>query len=181
MILNSKNNNFVIRYPKNFFNPKIVKRYESYLKRLPIPYESLEDYMSASIQAITFPAISPETVEQILYEDRVSAKGGKRLHNYFDRNITITMKLYEGYINYWVMFDLLCEYWALDTKDKYLPDLTLSFMDHTGFEFVAVNFKQIIYKSLSEVELNYSSNTAEFKNFTVGFEYNYMKVLNRKQ
>jgi hypothetical protein len=181
MILNSKNNNFVVRFPKNFFYPSIVKKYTTYLKRLPIPYESVADYMSASIQAVSFPALTAETVEQTLYEEPVTAKGGKRFERYLTREISMTLKSYEGWINYWILFDQMFAYYDLDSTEKYLPDLTLSFLDHTGFEFVSINFQQIVMKGISELELNYASNTAEFRNFSVSFTYNYISILKRLQ
>jgi hypothetical protein len=181
MILNSKNNNFIITIPKNFVYPSIVKKYETYLKRLPLPYDSVSDYLNASVQAMSFPSLSTELVEQVLYEDPVSAKGGKRIQTYLSRDFTMTFKSYEGYINYWIMYDLLWAYWDLDNKNKFLPDITLTFMDHTGFEFITVVFKQIILYGISEIELNYSSNTAEFKTFTAQFKYNYIDIQKRLQ
>jgi hypothetical protein len=179
MILNSRNNNFIVRFQKNFFYPEIVKKYETYLKRLPIPYENLQDYMTAGIQAISFPSLNAETVEQTLYEDPITAKGGLNPIYWLDRNFTITFKSYEGYINYWVMFDLFFDYYNMNQKNKYLGDVTISFLDQTGFEFIAVELSQVTYTSLSELELNYSSNTAEFRNFTASFKYNYINIKKR--
>jgi hypothetical protein len=179
MILNSRNNNFVIRFPHNFFYPSIVEKYSTYLKRLPIPYENVADYMSASIQSVTFPALSTETVEQTLYEEPITAKGGKRIERYLDRKFTISLKSYEGWINYWIFFDQMFAYYELDNKEKYLPELTLSFLDQTGFEFIAINFQQIVMTGISELELNYASNTAEFRNFSVDFTYNYIRIMKR--
>jgi hypothetical protein len=176
MILNSRNSNFIVRFNRGFIYDSIVKRYELYIKRLPIPYESIHDYLTASIQAMTFPAINVEPVEQTLYEDPYTSKGGKRYDTYFDRTFTITFKTYEGYINYWIMYDLFRAYYDLDNKDKFLKDINLSFMDHTGFELMNINYHQIVMTSLSELELNYSSNTAEFRTFTAGFKYNYINI-----
>ena len=181
MILNSKNSNFIITIPSNFVYPDIVSRYETYLKRLPLPYDSVSDYLNASVQGMSFPALSTELVEQTLYEDQVSAKGGKRIQNYLSREFTMTLKTYEGYINYWIFYDLLWAYWGLDNKNKFLPDITVTFLDHTGFEFMTVIFKQIILYGISEIELNYSSNTADFKTFTVNFKYNYIEIKKRLQ
>ena len=179
MILNAKNNNFIVRFNKGFFYPSIVEKYETYLKRLPMPYESLHDYMTASIQWMSFPPLTAEPVDQILYEDNYSSKGGLRLERYLDRNFNITFKLYEGYINYWVMFDTFRAFYDLDNKEKFLPDITLSFLDQTGFEFIAVHFSQIIATNISELELNYSSNVAEFKTFNMNFRYNYIDIKKR--
>ena len=179
MILNAKNNNFIVNFNKGFFYPSIVKKYESYIKRLPIPYETLHDYMTASIQAISFPALTAEPVDQILYEDNYSSKGGFRLERYLERNFNITFKLYEGYINYWVLFDTFRAFYDLDNTEKFMPGITISFLDQTGFEFIAVELNQILINSISELELNYSSNVAEFKTFNMNFRYNYIKIKKR--
>jgi hypothetical protein len=179
MILSAKNNNFIVRFNKGFFYESVVNKYETYIKRLPIPYENLHDYMTAGIQAMTFPALTAEPVEQILYEDNYTSKGGLRLERYLERQFNITFKLYEGYINYWVMFDMFRAFYDLDNKEAFLPDVTLSFLDQTGFEFVAVEFHQVLMTNISELELNYSSNTAEFKTFNMNFKYNYIKIKKR--
>jgi hypothetical protein len=179
MILSSKNNNFIFRFNQGFFYPSIVQRYETYLKRLPIPYQTLHDYMTASIQAVTFPALTAEPVEQILYEDNYTSKGGLRLERYLSRDFNLTFKLYEGYINYWVMFDLFRAFYDLDNREKFLSDVSLTFLDATGFEFFAVEMHQILITSISELELNYSSNAADFKTFNASFKYNYIKFKKR--
>jgi hypothetical protein len=79
------------------------------------------------------------------------------------------------------MFDMFFEFYSMDQKDKYLGDITLSFLDQTGFEFVAIEFSQVTLTALSSLELNYSSNTAEFTNFTADFKYNYIKINKRLQ
>ena len=181
MILNSRNNNFIVRLQRGWFYSDIIRKYETYIKRLPIPYDNLQDYMTAGIQAMSFPSLSAETVEQTLYEDPIVAKGGHNPIWYLDREFTLTFKSYEGYINYWIMFDMFFEFYSMDQKDKYLGDITLSFLDQTGFEFVAIEFSQVTLTALSSLELNYSSNTAEFTNFTADFKYNYIKINKRLQ
>jgi hypothetical protein len=181
MILTSKNNNFIVTFNQGWFYPDIVRRYETYIKRLPVPYQNLHDYMTASVQAMSFPALSAEPVEQVLYEDNYTSKGGLRLERYLDRKINLTFKLYEGYINYWVMFDTFRAFYDLDNKEAFMPDLSVTFLDQTGFEFITVQFHQIVILNISEVELNYSSNTAEFKTFNMSLNYNYIKIQKRLQ
>jgi hypothetical protein len=189
MILSAKNNNFIVRFNQGFFYPSIVKKYETYIKRLPIPYETLHDYMTASVQAMTFPSLTADPVEQLVNDNMYSSRGGFYFEKYLTRDFNITFKLYEGYINYWVMFDLFQEFYSsaantpkdkLNTKKSpFLPDVTITFLDQTGFEFVAVELNEILLTSLSEVELNYSSNTAEFKTFNANFKYNYIAIKKR--
>jgi len=128
---------------------------------------------------MSFPSLNIDTAEQISSTDPYSSKGGRRLQSYLDRTFTITFKTYEGYINYWVMFDMFMEYYNLDNKEAFLPDINLTFLDHTGFELLTINFNEIIFTSLSELELNYSSNVAEFKTFTAGFKYNFIDIQKR--
>ena len=138
---------------------------------------------------MTFPSLTAEPVEQLINDNMYSSKGGFYFEKYLTRDFNITFKLYEGYINYWVMFDLFQEFYssvANTPKDKltaknrpFLPDVTVTFLDQTGFEFVAVELNQILLTSLSEVELNYSSNTAEFKTFNANFKYNYIAIKKR--
>jgi hypothetical protein len=179
MILNSRNTNYIISFPKNFLYPKVQERYASLLKRLPLPYDSVTDYMNASIQSLTFPGVSVENVEQTLHEDKVQWKGGFRMGKQFDKNFDITFKSYEAYINYWMMFDQFEEFLSYDNENEFLPNLTLSFLDQDGFELVTITYKQITMMSISELELNFSSNSAEFQSFTCGFHYNYFEVKRR--
>lgn len=125
------------------------------------------------------PSLSIDTVEQISSTDPYVSKGGKRFETYIDHSFNITFKTYEGYINYWIMFDLFREYYAFDNKQAFLPDINITFLDHIGFELLNINFNEIIFTSLSELELNYSSNTAEFRSFTAGFKYNFISVQKR--
>ena len=179
MILNSKNNNYIISFPKNFLYSTVQDRYWPMLKRLPLPYDSITDYMNASIQQFSFPGVNAENVEQTLYEDKVQWKGAYRLGKLMSKDFDMTFKSYEGYINYWMMHDQFREFLAYDNKEEFLPNLTLSFLDQDGFELISIVFKQITMTSISELELNFSSNTSEFQQFTCGFHYNYMEIKNR--
>lgn len=179
MILNSKNSNFIFNFPKNFIYNNIQERYKTYLKRLPLPYDSVSDYMNASIQSITFPGGSVENTEQMLYEDKVKWKGGLDVNNQINKEFTITFKNYEGYINYWIMFDLFLEFNSYDNDREFLPDVNISFLDHSGYEFIVFEYKQLLFNEISELELNFSSNISEFQNFTCSFTYNYFNIKRR--
>lgn len=179
MILNSRNNNFIVGFPKTFLYQRVQERYAPLLKRLPLPYDSVTDYLNASIQSMTMPSISAENVSQTLYEDGIQWKGGYRIGKYMEKDFTITFKSYEAYVNYWIMFDQFQEFLAYDNENQYLPNMTLSFLDQDGFELVVFEFKQITMTGLSELELNFSSNTAEFNNFTCDFHYNYLTIKRR--
>jgi hypothetical protein len=179
MILNSRNSNFLLTFPKNFLYPKIQERYKTYLKRLPLPYDDVTDYLNAAIQSTSFPGADIGIVEQRLYEDPVKWKDGFSARVNFKKEFTVEFKSYEGYINYWMMFDLLMEYSDYDNKEPFLPSITLSFLDQTGFELIVYEFQQVIMTEISSLELNFTSNAADFQSFSCTFNYNYFKVKRR--
>lgn len=179
MILNSRNNNYILNFPRNFLYPKINKRYAPIYKRLPYPYDSPVDFLNASVQQMTMPSISAENAQQVLYEDGVQWKGAYRLGKYMSKDFSVTFKSYEGYVNYWMMHDMFEEFLAYDNENEFLPNMSLSFLDQNGFELINIEYKQITMTGISELELNFSSNTADFQTFTCDFHYNYVTVNRR--
>lgn len=179
MILNSKNNNFFIEFPKTFFYKDVVNKYEFYIKRLPNPYETIKDFVNSSIQGISFPAVSLETVDQLLFDDKVKWKDGFDFKKQFEKTFTITFKSFEGYINYWIMFEQLYNFYDYDADNEFFPDMTLSLLDNTGFELIAFTFKKILMTGLSSLDLSYTSNVPDFNTFTVDFAYNYFELKRR--
>jgi len=179
MILGSKNNSFRVTFPKNFLYPQIEEKYSKFIKKLNSPYESTIDYLNSSIQQITFPGANTETVRQTLHEDPVQWKAGYRMGIEFEREFDITFKNYEGYLNYWIMFEQLREYLDYDQKDEFMPNMSIQFLDYSGYEFVSLEYKQIIMRSITELDLNYSSNTPEFQTFSCGFSFNYFELKQR--
>lgn len=179
MIPNAKNNNFFVTLTDLFFYPEIIEKYKFYVDRLPNPYENIPDFVNSSIQGISFPSIDMGTVEQSLMEEPVRWKDGFNFDKTMDKSFVITFKLFEGYINYWIMFDQLRKFYEYDTKNEFFPPMTVSFLDNTGFELIAFKFNKVLMTSLSSLDLTYAENIPEFQTFDVGFTYNYFDVENR--
>jgi len=183
MILNSKNNQFVFRFPKGFINPQIEEKYNYYLKRLPTPFDSITDYVNHTIQSVTFPSVASEEVEQwVGRRTEVDGKGlGKNpqywrqsldLDRVIPKEFTVSLKAADGYLNYWVLFENYRNYLTLTNMDDYFPDMNIMYLDRDGYQLITIDFKQPIMKGISEVEMNYSSTAMEFRTFTVNFKYN---------
>jgi len=179
MILNAKNNNFRLEFPKQFFYDEVIDKYKFYLKRLPMPYDNIRDFINASIQGVSFPAASGPMVDQTLYDDPVKWRGRGSLERWIDREFSVTFKLYEGYINYWIMFEQLQKFYSYDQRNYMMDDLVLSFLDNSGFEIIAFKFMKIVYHGISSLDLSFSSNVPEFQTFTCDFVFNYMDIIKR--
>jgi len=179
MIRNAKNNNFRIEFPREFFFDEVVKKYEFYIKRLPVPYTTIRDFINASIQGVTFPAASGPIVDQTLYDDPIKWRGRGNLERWISREFSITFKLYEGYINYWIMFEQLQQFYSYKQPNYMIGDIVLSFLDNTGFELIAFNCQNVVYQGISSLDLSFSSNVPDFKTFQCDFVFNYMDVKKR--
>lgn len=178
MILNARQNGFIFNFPKGFIYPNVVQKYEGYIKRLPIPYDTVTDFINATIQSVNFPTLrSIDSAEQIRPGGfRQSYKSATTLQNLIQREFSVTFKLGEGFINYWVIYDNIVKFLDFQNPNEYLPDFRLLLLDNDGIIMASVILQQPIVTSLSEIQLNYSSSTPGFSTFSVGFKCNYVDV-----
>lgn len=180
MILNNLSNQFIIRFPQSFFYTEIRDRWGPIVKRLKLPYENLEDFMNSSIQSIDFPAVELNTVEQAQQQFRVTYRGGKELEPIFDKNLTLTFKLSEGFITYWILFEQIELFMQVyQVKSPFWDPMYVSFLDHHGFELVAFSFEKIVPTSLSQFNISYATTAAEFNTFTLNLRYSRFKIKRR--
>ena len=176
MLINARQNSFFFQFPKGFFPDSLEKKYISYVKRMPLPYDTLRDFMNSTIQSISFPTFnSIDDVEQIRpggFKQRY--KSSTNLQNLTKREFSISFKMGEGFINYWIMYDCISNFLDFNNPEQYLPDMILRTLDNNGVVLASITLQQSIFTSLSEVQLNYSSTTPAFSTFSVGFKCNYV-------
>lgn len=183
MILNSKNNQFVFRFPKGFINEEIQTKYDFYLKRLPTPFENILDYVNHTIQSVTFPSVGSDEIEQFV--GRKTSVDGKNvtknpqywrqtmdMSRILPKEFTVNLKAADAYLNYWVLFEVFKAYLEIPNMEDYFPDMSIMYLDREGYQLLTVDMKQPIMKGISEVEMNYSATAMEFRTFSVTFKYN---------
>ena len=125
--------------------------------------------MSYTVQSVSWPAIDAQIAEQDLGNDYRVFKGGFDAQKYLNKEIIITFRTVEGYLNYFVMLDAWEQYWKLESEDTFVPNFTLRLLDNYGFQIMSVNYYNIVYKTLSELEISYASNVPEFRTFSCTF------------
>lgn len=174
MILNSRNNLFNFKFPRNFVPQAVVDKYKVYLKRMPGNLiEEPVDYINYSVQGINLPAITFEPIQQSPNDGTTMYhRGLVPIQNTIDRQFSIEFQLLDGYINYWMLQDLLLYYYNRENTKPFLDDLKLQILDAEGIQVMSVVFEKPILNSISELQLNFSSNVAEFQTFTCNFYYN---------
>jgi len=178
MILNSKNNSFDFRFPKQFVPTDVSEKYKDYLNKIPgTLFEEPIDFINYGIQAINLPGITYDPITQQDNDGTTRYFRGKvPIQNTITRQFTLTMQLMDGYINYWMMTDILLYYYAPTTKQKYLDDLKIRILDQEGLGIASITFEKPILHQISELNLNMSENVAEFNTFDLNFSYNKFNI-----
>ncbi|HPI81807.1 MAG TPA: hypothetical protein PK122_01040 [Candidatus Paceibacterota bacterium] len=179
MILNSLNNQFVVQFPKGFFYPEIVAKWEPVVQRLKLPYQTMEDFINATVQSVTFPSVELPPVEQGQGQFKIQYRPGKELEPLLEKNLTVTFKLSEGFISYWILFEQVESFIEYRESLPFWPPMYVSFLDHKGFELVAFSFEKIIPLSLSQFEISYAQTAAEFNTFNMTLRYNRYNIKRR--
>jgi len=172
MILNVRNNSFVFLFPENFFSDNIKEKYKSYYQSLILPYDSIDDFMSSTVQSIDFPAWNMELAQQTRpLGKKQEYKSSKPLKELFTREITLTMKISDAYLNYFIFLENALEFLDFSNKQQTLSPLRLMLLSNEGYSVSSIIFNKPILKSQTGIKLSYSSVTPQFNTFEIKFQY----------
>lgn len=177
MLLNPKGNSFYFVFPKGFFPDVISEKYMPYLKKQPIPYDNLQTYVNSTIQSISFPSMSIDTVEQIrVLGKKVAYKSSTPIQNMFTTDLNITFRNVDGFINYFIMLDTILYFLNFINPQIFIQDLPMRIMDSEGNIVVSVTFQEVTLTGFGELEMNYTSNAPTASTFNLGFKFNYLDI-----
>lgn len=178
MIIGSRSSNFIFNFPKNFILDSIEEKYAPYIKRMPLPYDTVLSVMNANVQSVTFPGLAMEPVEQTRkYGLKQNYKNAVPLSDLYTRDMSVTIRSLDGYINYWIMQDNAIAYLNLGEKAPlYLEDLHIRFLDQEGHVVNTTRFSGIVLTGISEIQTSYSDNNPEFHDFTLSFRFNIINI-----
>jgi hypothetical protein len=180
MILNANLSSYAIWFPQNFFYPEIEKEWLPVIKRLKLPYQTLEDFINANVQSLNFPRIDLTPVTQQQSEYLITYRGGKEIEPLLDKNLTVTFKMSEGLLTYWILFNQIELYLKYEDTQPFWPSLFTSFIDNNGFEILNFEFQKTVPIGLSAFDVSYSKNDAAFQTFTLNLRYNRFKITYKK-
>lgn len=185
MLLNPLSQNCVIWFPANFFYNEVVKLWKPVFKRKFLPYLTIEDMFNAQITQISFPSVSVSNPNQQLQNYQITKRQGKQLDQTMSKNISLTIKLSESYMTYFIarqQMDLYFKYGqGTGIKNLYMPPLNVTILDEGGFENITYTYYQLTPQSLSDFDLSYSAKPGNFSTFTWGFQYNYFDIYYRDE
>jgi hypothetical protein len=193
MILNSRQNSFVVNLPQDFFSEKVNAKYEKYYRNLILPYRSLSDFMSSTIQSVTFPGLVSPTLTQTRTLGKVQDfQPAKPIADRSTRELKLTFKLTDAYLNYFIMMDTVLNFLepsnvspnntqkslgqalsaqSADGNHPFFSPIRVTLLNNEGFGVSSLIFNRPIITNFGSVTLSYSATTPQFQTFTVDFKY----------
>ena len=175
-ILNSNFAGFSFNFPIGFIPDKINEKYKKAILKLPQPHLTVIDFLNSTIQSINFPGLSISPSQQEFagtYAGKDTKwKNSIVIPDMFEKNLSITFKYVNGFVNYWLMFEIFLHYLDFQNTEPFLENLKLYTMDSTGDILMEFDMIQTLFTSISSLDLSYSSNNPTFSTFNCTFVYN---------
>jgi hypothetical protein len=184
----------MVNLPQDFFNPAIDEKYGKYYRSLLMPYRSISDFMASTIQTVTFPGLTSQLPSQVRTLGKMQeVQSAKPIADMFTRELKLTFKLTDAYLNYFIMMDNMLNY--LDPQNvnpantqnslgkaltnqvvqnqnhPFFSPIRLTLLNNEGYGVSSVVFNRPMITGLSAITLSYSSITPQFQTFTVDFKY----------
>ena len=143
-----------------------------------LPYLTLEDFFNSQITQISFPSINTQTVNQRNQNYPLTKRGGLQLDQSMEKTLTLTIKLSQSYITYFMVRQQFEEYlkFGEGQKELYMPPISVTILDDDGFETVTYTYNQLTPTGLSDFDLSYAARPGSFNTFTWTFSYNYFDI-----
>jgi hypothetical protein len=172
MILNARQNGFVFFFPPDYFSDAVKEKYKKYYQSLVLPYDTIEDFMSSTIQSIEFPgwAITPVAQTRTLGK-RQEYKSSVQVVDTFTRKFTLTFKMTDSYLNYFIFLDNALNFLDFSNKKQTFSPMSLSMLNNEGYLVSTLVFKEPLLISQDSVKLSYSAAAPDFKTFTATYQY----------
>lgn len=183
LILNARYNQFKFLFPKDFLFPDIEKKYQQYLKDLPTAYPDSRSFLNSTVQSVSFPGVTGVTpVDQIQAGRSVSYRQGYRFSQVINRDFTVTFRLTDAYLNYWLMYEQLLRFTNFASEEpedpdrEFFPDFEILYLTSDGNLTILQKLKQVLFMGISDLTPTYTDISNSTKQFTCSFKFNYFEL-----
>jgi len=181
MVLNNKQQMFTFYFPSTFWYPEVIETWTPLVERMKLPYMDLCDFMNAQVQQVRFPGATLQTAMQGREQYEVMYPSGKELETEINKTLTVTFKLTESYLSYWIIWDQIDRYLHYenqyrDHKECWMEPVKLGFLTDSGIQLIDFTFYEISPTNLSELNMSYAATVASYNTFTVDLHYNRFTV-----
>lgn len=177
---NPQSNLFVTRFPRKFFVPTILEKYDKYIGYLNGTLKNATDLVNESVMRVDIPGFRQERIEQqtgFKGEGSFLAPGTNQFRAYTSvediiegREVNITLRYTDMYLNYMILLEHYMYYYKKYGTD-YRIEITVTLL---GFKKIAVYdiiFKNCIFAAIPGISLGYDMIDRGFKEFQVTFGF----------
>ena len=174
MLLNARLNSFILMFHPEFFSEDIRRNYkEQYISRLNLPYDTVHDYMSSTVQEIQFPGWEMDAVTQTrMYGKKQEMKNSIPVEDLFKREFTLKFQLADGFLNYYIMLQNAIDWLDFQTdRPMYLPTFKLGMLNNEGLILFYIDFHMVSQTGMSGTNLATTAVGQDFASFTATFKY----------
>jgi hypothetical protein len=177
MRLSSQSSQFIFNLPQSFLPNELIESYQPILEKNWVQYENVIDYINSTILSVNFPGISFDMPEQIRMRGKKrNFKPSKNPQDIVStRELQITFRSVDAYLNYWLLFDIINKHY-IDVENSFLDPFTITSLDIHRDAIYIIKFGEIILRSLSDVNFNYSQQRVTGKEFTLTFSFNFYDI-----
>jgi hypothetical protein len=180
MYLDSRNSSFILLFPPTFFDPELKSVYKSYVKQMLLPYETLDDFMSSTVQSIEFPGWDMDMANQTRkYGKEQSFKGSKPIEDLLTRELTVKFQVVDGFTNYFIFLDNALRYldFKNDETKQYFDVMRLGWMTREGYLLGYIDLRKVVLHGMSGINLSYAAQSQEFTTFEAKFKFNDWQIV----
>lgn len=172
MLLNVRQNGFLLLFPPNFFTERVVEKYKKYFQSLILPYDKIEDFMSSTVQSVDFPGWNMQPAQQTrLLGKKQEYKNSIPIPDNFNREFTITFKMTDAYLNYFIFLENSLDFLNFENTQQVFDPIELVLLDNQGYLVASIVFNKPLLKKQDGFKLSYSANTPDFRTFQATFGY----------
>ena len=177
MRVSSQSSQFIFNLPGDVLPAEIIETYQPILEKNWIQYDNVIDYINSTMKSVNFPGISFDMPKQITMRGKErSFKPAKNIQDIITTSeLQVTFRSVDSDLNYWLMFDIISKHY-LDTENSWLNPFTITALDIHRDAIYVIKFYEIVLKSLSDNDFNYSQQKVSAKEFTMTFNYNFYDI-----
>lgn len=168
---------FYVEFTNKFIPEDIEDFYKPYVKNMPTQIESPRVLVESSMQGITVPSYQYDAVSQghvdTLNHNELTTnwRSSMNAQENSQKNLTLTFKLLNGYVNYWILLDTFFYHYDFKNKEAFIGDISLRMLDNQGSVMFTRIYRDCIFTGISDFELSYSENIQTFETFTIDLVY----------
>jgi hypothetical protein len=168
---------FYVEFTNKFIPEEIENFYKPYIKSMPTQIESPRKLIETSLQGVSVPSSRYDAVSQhgvdtfnknAIYRNLRSTFNPQELS---EKSLTLTFKLLNGYINYWILTDTFNYHYDMKNPNAVIGDISLRILDSDGLIMFTRVYKDCLLTGISDLELSYSENLQTFETFTITVVY----------